>query len=373
MKTTGHIVRKRAGIHRIAELGNVSIGTVDRALKGRAGINENTRKKILQIANDLAYKPHPAARTLAIRRAHLRIGVCIPEEIHFFYDQMRAGILDEAALVSGLGIELVHRPLPGLGQRERKQIESLLASGVNAMIITPGNPRVVTPLIDKAEAANVRVICITTDAPNSTRSSFVGVNPEISGCLAAELMAKFLPPGSEVAVATGMLAAEEHRLKVKGFQTTFEREYAGGAVIAVLEAHESVEESYRKICALLAQRPSLQGIYVSTVNCLPVCRALVERKLAGKACLVTTDLFQEMIPYLDAGTIAASIYQDPYLQGQLAVRRLVDHLVNGTALRPTYYLNPGIVLRSNVGLFREASGMEGSSNHKKSRAAKRYS
>jgi LacI family transcriptional regulator len=369
MITTRHTARKRAGIHRIAELGNVSIGTVDRALKGRAGVNENTRKKILQIAKDLAYKPHPAARALAIRRAHLRIGVCIPEEIHFFYDQMRAGILDEAALVSGLGIELVHRPLPGLGKHEKKQIESLLSSGVNAMIITPGNPRVVAPLIDKAEASNVRAICITTDAPKSSRSSLVGVDPEISGRLAAELMAKFLPRGSQVAVATGMLATEEHRLKVRGFRATFEREYAWGRVVAVLEAHESEKESYRKTCALISQWPSLSGIYITTVNCLPVCRALVERKLAGKVCLVTTDLFQEMIPHLDAGTIAASIYQDPYLQGQLAVRRLVDHLINGTPLRPAYYLNPGIVLRSNLGLFREISGTESSANGERSRAA----
>jgi LacI family transcriptional regulator len=41
---------KRAGIHQIAKLAKVSIGTVDRALHGRPGISENTRKKVLRIA-----------------------------------------------------------------------------------------------------------------------------------------------------------------------------------------------------------------------------------------------------------------------------------------------------------------------------------
>ncbi len=355
---------KRAGVHKIAELASVSIGTVDRALHGRTGISASTRKRVLRIAKELAYTPHPAARALSTGRATLRIGVCIPEEIHFFYDQMRAGIFDEAARASALGIEVVYRPVPGLGKHEKRRIEDLLARGVSAMIVTPGDPQVVSPLIDTAEKANVRVVCITTDAPLSRRSSLVSVNPLLSGRLAAELMAKFLPSGSPVAVVIGMLAAEEHRRKAEGFRAGFEADCPGGAVVAIVEAHESEEESYRKTRALLARQPDLRGIYVSTVNCLPVCRALRERKLAGKIRLITTDLFHQMIPHLERGTIAASIYQDPYLQGQTAVRMLVDHLTNGIALPPAHYLNPGIVLRSNLKLFREASCKNGARQRK---------
>ena len=344
---------KRAGIHKIAELSGVSIGTVDRALHGRPGISAATRRRILRVARELAYTPHPVARALSTGRANLRVGVCIPEEIHFFYDQMRAGIFDEAARARSLGLELVYRPAPSLGRQETQSIRELLAGDVRAMILTPGNPSVTAPLIDQAEEAGVRVVCITTDAPHSHRSSVVSVDPSLSGKLAAELMGKFLPEGSQAAIVTGMLSTEEHRAKAEGFRDAFEQ--AGGKVVALLEAHESEEESYRKTYGLLRQQPDLCGIYVSTVNCLPVCRALREHKLGGKIRLITTDLFREMIPHLERGTIAASIYQDPYLQGQTSVRILVDHLVNGSAIPSTCYLNPGIVLRSNLGLFREAA------------------
>src|ERR1700690_4581494 len=108
------------GIQRIAELAKVTKGTVDRALHGRPGISEGTRKRILRIAKRLAYTPHPAARILSIGRANLRIGICIPEEIRFFYDQMRAGIFDEARRLNGLGIEIVYLPGPVLGDGEKK-------------------------------------------------------------------------------------------------------------------------------------------------------------------------------------------------------------------------------------------------------------
>jgi LacI family transcriptional regulator len=344
---------KRAGIHQIAELAKVSIGTVDRALHGRPGIRESTRKRVLRIARKLEYTPHLAARALSVGRANVRIGVCIPEEIRFFYDQIRAGIFDEVRRVNGLGVDLVYRPVPSLGAGEDIRIGDLLGENMSALIVTPGNPKSVTPLIEKAERQNVRVVCITTDAPRSHRTSFVGVDPELSGRMAAELIAKFVPAGAKAAVITGMLTTEEHRLKSLGFRDGFRKDCEGGIIAAVLEAHESEEESYRKTCRLIAEHPDLKGIYVSTVNCLPVCRALTDRGMSGKIALITTDLFPEMKSFIKNGTIMASIYQDPYLQGQTAVQLLVDFLLNGTPIPETRFLNPGIALRINLGLFRE--------------------
>ena len=347
---------KAVGIHDIARLAKVSIGTVDRALHGRAGISEGTREKILCIAKKVGYSPNPAARALSVRRSTLRVGVCIPEEIHFFYDQMRAGIEDEARRGQSLGVEFIYRPVPKLGENEKRQVTALLREKLHALVIVPGNPRVVTPLIDKAEASGVRVVCVSTDAPLSRRSTVVCVNPELNGRLAAELMAKFVPPQAEVAIITGMLTTEDHRKKTEGFQAGFAAYSAGGRVVAVLEAHESEEESYKKTCELLVREKQLCGIYVNTVNCLPVCRAVHEHGRSRQLRLITTDLFQQMAPFIENGTIGASVYQDPYRQGRDAIRIVLDHLLEKAAIAPANYLNPAIVLRSNLSLFREVAG-----------------
>jgi LacI family transcriptional regulator len=104
---------------------------------------------------------------------------------------------------------------------------------------------------------------------------------------------------------------------------------------------------------LLRRIPALAGIYVNTVNCMPVCRALGARNLGGKVKLITTDLFMEMAPYLRKGTIAASIYQQPHRQGQIAVRLMVDKLVSKVDFPPSVRLSPGVVMSSNFHLFRE--------------------
>ena len=105
----------KVGVHEIAQLANVSIGTVDRALHGRKEINFETRQRILRIAHNLGYRPNLAARSLAVGRAPLRIGVCIPREVRVFYDEVRRGILDEARRFESWGVRILYRPVARLG------------------------------------------------------------------------------------------------------------------------------------------------------------------------------------------------------------------------------------------------------------------
>src|SRR5260370_8058583 len=86
---------QKRGIHLIAELAKVSIGTVDRALHQRGEINKNTRRRILQIAQRLGYTPNLSARALSVAKPSACIGVSIPQEIRFFYDQLFTRLLDQ--------------------------------------------------------------------------------------------------------------------------------------------------------------------------------------------------------------------------------------------------------------------------------------
>ena len=346
---------KKVSVHDIARLAHVSIGTVDRALHGRKEINRDTRKRILRIARQVGYTPNLAARLLAVGRAPLCIGVCIPREIHFFYDQVRQGIMEEARRFESLGVSVLYRPVRRLGAGEVERVRQLLESDIRALILAPGDPPGLATLIEEAEKRRIRVLCVSSDAPESARSTVICVDPELNGRCAAELMAKFVPANSRVAIVTGMLQVEDHSRKTQGFCEALPRFCKGGKVIEVIENHEDEEEARQKCAALLERFSAIDGLYVSTVNCLPVCAALDAAGLSAKVRLITTDLFPKMVPYFKNGTISASMYQRPYMQGQTAVRVAVDHIVNGVPIPPSYYLNPQIVLQSNISLFREIS------------------
>ena len=348
---------KKIGVRELAKLANVSLGTVDRALHGRKEVNEKTRQRILKIAEKHGYSPNLTARALSVGRANIRIGVCIPREIHYFYDQLRDGIFDEARHFEHVGVDILYRPVDTLASKSNSVIKRLLESEIQALILTPGNPVEVAPLIEEAEKErNVRVVCVATDDSQSSRSTSISVDPYLNGALAAELMAKFVHGGSEVAVVTGMIATEDNGRKVAGFSEGFVKECTGCKIVEVIEGHEEEEETFAKCTRLLRSYPKLAGVYISTVNCIPVCRAIEHRKRTGAVRVIATDLFAEAVPYFLNGVVSASIYQNPYRQGQTAVRLIVDHILHGASFPPVYYLNPAIALKSNLSLFRELEG-----------------
>ncbi len=350
--------KENIGIPEMAKLANVSIGTVDRALHARKGVSETTRKRILAIAKRVGYSPNLAARSLSVGRPNAKIGVCIPVGPHSFYDHLRDGIFDECRRYQSMGVQVDYRPIPKIGVGECERLNEMLHANVQAVIMTPGNPPCLKPLIDEAEAKNVRVVCVASDSPGSSRSSLVCVDPELGGRLAAELMALFVGPGAETAVVTGMLNTEDHREKTEGFCTAFPQYCQGGRVIAVIEGHEDEDETFGKCLEMLKGCRDIAGIYVSIAIGPTVCHALKAGGLAGQTRMITTDLFPEMVPFFERGTIQASIYQRPYIQGQTAVRLIAENILHGHPMPLTHFLNPAIVMRSNLYLFRETRGLQ---------------
>lgn len=61
---------KRPTIAEIAAHAGVSIGAVSYALNGRPGVSAETRRRILDIANEIGWRPSAAARSLSGSRAH---------------------------------------------------------------------------------------------------------------------------------------------------------------------------------------------------------------------------------------------------------------------------------------------------------------
>ena len=352
-KSTDARDKLRMGIPQIAKLAKVSLGTVDRALHARKGVSDVTRRRILEIARQVGYTPNLAARMLSVGHPSVKIGVCIPRETHFFYDQLRDGIMDECGRFESLGVEPLYRPIDRLGVGECARLKEMLETDVNAVVITPGEPHCLQALIEEAEAKNIRVLCAVTDAPGSSRSSVVSIDPDLVGSLASELMGRFVAPGAKVSVITGFLHTEQHRRTTESFCSAFPQYCEGGQVLDVIEGHEDSDETFQKCFDLLGKNPDIAGLYVTIVTCLPVCYALRARGLAGKVRVIATDLFEEMVPLFEKQTIHASIYQRPYVQGQTAVRLITEYALHRRPIPTTYHLNPAIVMRSNLYAFRE--------------------
>ena len=121
----------------------------------------------------------------------------------------------------------------------------------------------------------------------------------------------------------------------------------------VVEAHDDPREGYRRALKLLRANRDLKGIYVSTVNSLPVLQAAEQEGRLQNLTIVTTDLFPELVEWVRAGKVAATLYQRPLTQGRLALQALHQYLLDGTCPPPRIAVAPHVVMRSNLNLFLE--------------------
>ena len=339
------------GIKDIARALGVSTGTVDRALHGKPEVSPATRARVLSMAESLGYRPNLAARYLKSRR-QLRISVQLPRRIALFWDSLREGIREAAApFAPALHVEFAS--YPRLGEGDIPLFEDALNRGTNGLIIAPGNPAALAPHLAKAARRGIPVVCVVTDAPDSPRLTAVSPDPFTVGAVAGELLARFLPQGGEVAFFTGWLAMQDHADKLRGFESSLRSIGQSLTLGPIVEAHDDEREGYRRALAVLRERPGLKAVYVSTVNSLPVLRAAEEAGRLSGLTFVTTDLFPELVEWIRAGKVAATMYQRPLSQGRLALQALYQYLLDGTRPASKLRVVPHVVMRSNLDQFLE--------------------
>lgn len=344
-------VSRAIGIKDIARALNVSTGTVDRALHGKPGINERTKARVLHMAAAMGYRPNLAARHLQSRRT-VRVSVHLPQELAVFWDSLREGIREAAApFEPSLRVEF--RSYPRLGEGDVALFEEALADGTHGLIIAPGDPAALAPWIARAAQQQVPVVCVVTDAPDTERLASISADPFTVGAVAGEFLARVLPGGGSVAFFTGWLGTQDHAEKRRGFEASLQACGGALAVSAVVEAHDDEREGDRQTTELLRAQPDLKGIYVSTVNSMPVLRAVERAGRLGDLTIVTTDLFAELVPWVRAGHVVATVYQRPISQGRLALQAMSQYLLERQTPQPRMHVAPHLVMRSNLDLFVE--------------------
>jgi len=341
---------KQPSIKDIAEALGISIGTVDRALHERPGINPSTRASVLKKAEQLGYRPNVAARSLKLNRK-LRVGVYLPRQIASFFDPLRAGVLAAASAASGANVELVFRSFARLDEGDVELLVADTSQKFDGIIVAPGNPRHIVPVLRKLSRRGLVIVCVASDAPRSESLATVTVDAPTSGGIAAEIFARTLLKPGLIATITGDLNTCDHAEKLRGFKANLSLFAPHLRLLPAIESHELPREAYRQARALLSRMPYPLGVYISTANSAPVLRALKESKMLGKVQVIATDLFPGLVPYIESGDILATLYQRPFRQGKTALEILLCNLVDGVRPKPITRLAPHIILRSNLALF----------------------
>jgi LacI family transcriptional regulator len=341
----------------IAEALGVSTGTVHRALHNHPGVSPMTKSRVQHMAKTLGYRPNLAARYLSSKRS-LRVSVNTLHGTTSFWDEVRAGISEEARALVMENVQIEYRTYPRLGEGEEDAFEAALKAEVDGIITFPSRPQSLHSWMRRASRKSIPVVCVATDAPNTGRLAVVSIDTLASGSLAADLIGNFVGGNGKVAVTLSSLAITEHAEKYKAFATTLRALYPQMHLLEPIEDHDVESEAYQKSGELFERHPDLCGVYVTTEASIPVLKAARDTQMLDRITFITTDLFSALVPEIRSRAVAATIYQRPRTQGRMAFRVLHEFLVEGECPSFQVTLAPHLVMRGNLDFFLQRQSSE---------------
>jgi LacI family transcriptional regulator len=168
-----------ATIKDIAQLAGVSYTTVSRALNDKRGVNQETRRKILEVAQRLNYRPNAIARGLVKKQTH-SIGLVIPDITNPFFPEVARGIEDGAS-EAGYSIFLCNTNWEH--SKEAGYINLLVEKRVDGIVLAPISPKV--DFLPEALSTRVPVVYVDK-VPKDGGGSFVTIDNVRGGFLATK-------------------------------------------------------------------------------------------------------------------------------------------------------------------------------------------
>jgi ribose transport system substrate-binding protein len=222
---------------------------------------------------------------------------------------------------------LFKTPYTGTAKDQEAVImEAAMKDRVAAMAVSPIDPASQKKRINET-AKNVVFITQDSDAPDSDRVAYVGVDTRTAGREAGELVKKALPQGGKIMVFVGRAGLENAKEKYEGLKAALQ-----GSKVEILDlmaddanpikAEENATEAIQK-------HPDLAGMVgLWSYNGPAILTAVKKAKKVGQIKIVCFDEEADTLAGIQEGAIFATVIQSPFEIGYQSIH-LMAKLLQG--------------------------------------------
>ena len=347
----------RITIKDIATKAGVSSGTVHRALNGKPGVGEKVRARILEIAKEMDYRPNYVASLL--KRKALRIVAAFPgsnEQNRYYYSQVWQGFRDNMEEKHDYNIEIIELPYSNAFSGQGPELQAALARYNNEIdgLITVGH------LEDERGQQAIRqfielgipVMLVCDDIKDCGRMGCVQANYDVTGRLVAELLSSQVPAGSSILTVAGDILVTAHQRIVQGFDSYLSENQIDLNTIKVYGS-QNEHDIAMQLRQHLQNNPKISAVYsVNARSSVTMANVIKELGLAGRLKVIGSDLFDENIKHMQDGVLNNIIFKNPYKQGYIATKLLLERLIKGDQpIQDVQYVESVLLFKSNLSMY----------------------
>ncbi|MGN0457805.1 MAG: LacI family DNA-binding transcriptional regulator [Eubacterium sp.] len=309
----------------IARLAGVSRGTVDRALKDRPGISEETKKRILEIADKYEYKPNIIGKALVYSGKPIRICVILNSIGNPFFEDVKAGIFAAQEELESYGIQIALSEFKGYDADNLLCLLDGIEEDTEHIILTPICEKRVIEKIRSLQSSGKNIVMLSSALEGIDDAVYVGCDYLKSGRIAGRITGLISGGCANLYIITGSSQHKGHSQRVEGINQIIEKSYPSIKLIGVSESNDDDETAYNEMKNAFEKHPEIDFVYITAGGVNGTLRAVREQKHNVRVC--TFDDTKTTRCALFSGDIQATICQQPFEQGYNAVKTVFDRVV----------------------------------------------
>lgn len=270
--------------------------------------------------------------------------------VHPFFDPCTKGAEDTAKKFNAT--VLIDAPKTGDVADQIRILEDMVTKKVDGLAICPTDAKAVEPIIKKALSMNIPVVTFGTDAPDSTRLSYIGTDQLTAAAHAAELLAKLINNKGEIIISQGLPTQLDQQQRVDGFKKELEK-YPDIKVVDVQTGQGNPAKTLANIENMLQAHPNIAGIYGTDAAAGPAVTTVFKSK-NKKIPVVVFDDLPEILQGVRDGAITATVVQKPYDWTVKAIEAIMDAR-SGKKLADPIYTDTYDVTKDNIDQLYDAN------------------
>jgi LacI family transcriptional regulator len=346
----------RVRIKDIAEIAQVSIGTVDRVIHNRGEVSQVTRERIQKLLKEHNYTPDIIASSLALNR-QINLAVVMPDLVneHAYWKLPQKGIQKAVEELSHYNLSINTLRFDQFNSEDFVRcVKHFPFNQVDGVLFAPVFQEESIAFLKKCEKEKVPVVLFNSLLEGPSIKSYVGQDAYHSGYVAAKLINYGLESRQDVAIIN-MSARTDHYAHIisreKGFRSYFEEHSERLNHLLTINLNGENDQALTDKLSEICSNYNIAGLFVTNSRVYKVAEFLADRGSMNVR-LVGYDLLPESIEYLKRDYIDFLISQKPEEQSLKGLYTLFNLVAFNREPEERQWLPIDIITRENLRYYK---------------------
>lgn len=320
----------RATIKMIAERAGVSIGTVDRVLHDRPYVKAEVRQRVLEVMEELDYRPNHMASALATSGTARRFTMVQPRWEGYVGREISMGVLRFREERRDYNLSVCVEEYPQGDTRAcLALLDRLIQEGADGVALCASDNPAIRERLETLHSRGIPVVTFNSDLTGARRLCYVGEDAHRAGRIAGEIAGKFCRPGDRMLLVYAGPEYGSHKARVGGFMERLGELGFPEDTFRLAVTRNDYDLTIAAVSRALEEEPALRLVYMANLS-VPACVVAIRRAgKEGQIRVLAHDGGPEIRAFLQTGQVDFSIDQNLTYQSYQALnvlfRAVLEH------------------------------------------------